>query len=258
MINGRTQDQFYERVPDMVNEKTLRRQLKKAEREETERNRKTLRKIEQWAESGHRIYKCIAEFFLTKDRCEKNPEKYFFLDNHHVVPRAVGEALRKKIKNGEFTAAQCESLERINCNKVKEIPMLYHRNFNRIFRGDCILTQVLWTLDGTILNANYSTNSISEKSNIIDFMFYVAYYNGREVDPDRICDEVMKKYSMVPYNLLGCFNIDYLDIMRYLEDNFFYPQYEEYWDVWELLERTFNKKTLPIVVAENESVSYMS
>jgi len=258
LINAKTQNWFDERVPDMVNEKTLKRQLKKAEREENERNRKIQQKMKLWAESGNYIYKCISEFLLAKDRFARDPKKYYFLDSHHMVPRAVGDAVKKKIKNGDFSAAQCETLKKIDYSMTREIPMLYHRNFNRIFRGDCILTQVIWTLDGTILNANYSTTSMSEKTNVIEFMFYVAYYNGREIEPDRISREVSKKYSIVPYELLRCFDIDYSDIMRYLEDNFFYPRYDEYWDVWELLEWTFNKKTLPVMAAEDESVSYMS
>ena len=98
MINAKTQNWFDERVPDMVNEKTLKRQLKKAEREENERNRKIQQKMKLWAESGNYIYKCISEFLLAKDRFARDPKKYYFLDSHHMVPRAVGDAVKKKIK----------------------------------------------------------------------------------------------------------------------------------------------------------------
>jgi hypothetical protein len=224
------------------------KQKRKEQKDEWKR-----RKME---ESGGFIYRIIVDYFLLKYEFDKDPdpEKKYFYDDHHPIPRSIGRVIAKKIENGEFSAEQLIAFKRVDSGLTIKIPMLYHRNFNELFSGDCLLTQVIKRLDEKIFNANYCVTSSADKKKILRFMFYVAHHNGISVDPDYISWEVAKKYALVPREMADIFCVSYEDVMRYLEDNFFYPEYEKHWDIWDVLEETIHKKP-PMLQAAGEDMA---
>lgn len=181
------------------------------------------------------------------------PKMYY--DCHHTIPRAVTKVIHKKLENGEFTLNQVKKLKTIKHKYTKEICKLYHRNFNQLFWGNCLLTDVIKKMEAVMFDANHRVKSVSDKECVLEFMFFVAYHNGKSVDVQNISLEVGREDYIIPKDLLKYFDIDCKDIMKYLADNFFYPDYEQYWEIWIFLEENGIKNVSRMAESENEAVA---
>jgi len=213
------------------------KELKRADNRQRQREQKDAQRARKKRESENLLYEIIAKYFLKKNECAQMGEPERFYDRHHPIPQSVTKVIREKKERGEFSAAQLQLLEGINTDLVIVVPKLYHANFNCVFRGNCLLTDVLKTLDEVIMCENYRVGSIDGKKYIMEFFFFVADYSGKTVNVEEISREAGRRDSIVPCMMLNSFGITYEDIMKYLSDNFFYPQYEQYWDLWYFLQQ---------------------
>jgi hypothetical protein len=101
------------------------------------------------------------------------------------------------------------------------------------------------------LNGNYricSRNSGSkdtkEKKKIARFFYYVSKFKGLQFNYSQVekIDKELEKYCVVPVKLLKLFQIEKEDIEQYLKENFLYPNYSQFYLLWDLLSKNGHGK----------------
>lgn len=219
----------------------ITREQRRLEGEQKRKELKDLARERQRIESEGLIHKVIANFYLFREGCKRLDPDLFF-DRHHPIPRSVTRIIRKKIEHKELPPEQIRILMTIDCELTKRVCKPYHQNFNSLLKGNCHLVDVIRKLNEVILNPRHQVTSMNNKRHILEFMFFVAHHTGKHMDLDRISSAMGKQNYIVPVRLLEPFGINREDIMKYLADNFFYPDYESYGELWAILKRNGNKK----------------
>ncbi|MEA1936829.1 MAG: hypothetical protein U9N04_01825 [Patescibacteria group bacterium] len=179
-----------------------------------------------------------------------------FLNRHHVIPLAVrnemklrekkGNGKKRSKKNKELSEKIRKLFERfdmIDINLTKRVPIKWHDNYNLLFRGDFLPTEVLGKLRYEILRTDYKMCGRSKKT-IVRFFFYAAKFNNVEYNNEEIkaIDRKLEKGCIFPVNLLVMFKITREDIEYYLEENFLYPGYYRFYEVWDFLSENGHKR----------------
>ena len=144
------------------------------------------------------------------------------MSEHHPNAKAVKKAL---IKNGYNSL-----VDRVDFDYTIEVPSRLHFNYNYVFAGDFLHTEVLGKLNKMLSGECYVYNGNIRQ--ITEFFFYVHIlkYKGIKLkDPIEKIDECLYgKWRIRPCRLLDVFEINKNDIIRYLERYFFHPDYKRY------------------------------
>ena len=127
--------------------------------------------------------------------------------------------------NREESYGKVIPVETVDLRKTIKVRECFHNNFNAFLGGNLSFRKTLDRL-GKILSSNDEIIIRREKKIIIGFMFYVAVYCDVEIDKEKISTEIGRNSAVNPQGLMRGFGITCEDIIRYLEDNFFYPDYK--------------------------------
>ncbi|MCK5084368.1 MAG: hypothetical protein KAQ64_01830 [Candidatus Pacebacteria bacterium] len=179
---------------------------------------------------------------------------YDKFSEHHMVPLAVKKEInrlisegfnRKKGKKNAFLAIELnELLNRIEVDKVKRVQIKLHENYNMIFEGDFLPTEVLGKLE-KILNDYYKVcGKKNGKTSIARFFFYASKFNNikyRDKEIEAI-DKKLEKNCIFPVEILVLFRMKKEDLKYYLEENFLYPGYYRFYEVWDALSKNGHKE----------------
>lgn len=178
------------------------------------------------------------------------------LNNHHVIPLAVKKEMELRVRkgNGRRGSKKNKDLSKeirklfdrfnmIEINLTKQVPIKWHDNYNLLFRGDFLPTEVLGKLRHEILRIDYRICN-KRKEAIAKFFFYVAKFNNVEYGNEEIeaIDRKLGKGCIFPADLLAMFKITREDIEYYLEENFLYPGYYRFYEVWDFLSENGHKR----------------
>ena len=177
-------------------------------------------------------------------------------NRHHVIPLAVkmemelrirkGYGRKRNKKNRELSEKIRKLFNRfgmIEIDLTKRIPIKWHDNYNLLFGGDFLPTEVLGKLRCEILRTNYRVCG-KRKKTIARFFFYAAKFNNVEYNNEEIkaIDRKLERGCIFPVDLLVMFKITKEDIEYYLEENFLYPGYYRFYEVWDFLSENGHKK----------------
>lgn len=187
-------------------------------------------------------------------------------NNHHTIPLTVKNEINRKIeeiknkksrnKNRENINDVCLLLSRINVKHTREVLKELHDNYNQIFKvGDLLPTEVLGKLMHEILREDYfmcnkngennnNGNGYRKRKRIAKFFFYASKFNDLDYSKEEIekIDEELDKQCITPVGLLKLFKMTSGDVIYYLEENFLYPGYRRFYDVWKMLSENGHKK----------------
>ncbi|MDF1498269.1 MAG: hypothetical protein P1P85_02860 [Patescibacteria group bacterium] len=189
---------------------------------------------------------------------------------HHTIPLTIKIEILRKIaesknrkKSGKKAEIDriCLLLSRIDVDNTKKILKKLHYNFNYIFKvGDLLPTEVLGKLKFEILREDYQMcdkkekngnraktengNGGKKKDKIVRFFFYASKFNNISYSEEEIkrIDKKLSKRCVTPKELLKYFKMSSEDIVFYLEDNFLYPGYNRFYEVWEMLSNNGHRK----------------
>lgn len=189
-------------------------------------------------------------------------------NNHHTIPLTVKNEIEHKInesknrksknKNRGKIDAICLLLGRINLDHTKRVLREFHDNYNQIFKvGDLLPTEVLGKLMYEILRDDYlmcnkngesnndsNGNGYRKRIRIVKFFFYASKFNGLNYSDKEIkkIDEELNQKCTTPVKLLELFQMTAGDIVYYLEENFLYPGYYRFYEVWKILSENGHRK----------------
>lgn len=189
-------------------------------------------------------------------------------NNHHTIPLTVKNEIERKInesrdrrsknKNRKNVDDVCLLLSRIDLNHTKLVFKEFHDNYNQIFiAGDLLPTEVLGKLMHEILRDDYlmcnkkgesnngsNGNGYRKKIRIVKFFFYASKFNGLNYSDKEIkkIDEKLNWKCTSPVKLLELFKMTAGDIVYYLEENFLYPGYYRFYEVWKMLSENGHRK----------------
>lgn len=198
-------------------------------------------KLKSYVEKRDDIY--IRYYIVSKKHIEKLEKVGIILERagcHHFVPQTLSSQARIYIKNGrdksQINKLKSVSIE-MDFDLVISMPNFLHQNHNKVFAGDFTPVEVLrkldWILDAKREFANGS------KIDIIDMFSIVSIFSGKDVVCLISLEEIAKMKesdeAIVPNDLMEVFNIKKENIIRYLENFFFYPEYDRYRKHFELL-----------------------
>jgi hypothetical protein len=197
------------------------------------------------------------EFALAKENAKTDSDSQY--DRHHLIPQSLTKQIQTKMNRGEFDPNEYKLLKSVDWEMTNRVLKLCHGNYNEVLRGNAVPTQVLRRLNHDFLNRNCRYSSLDGERKALKFLYYVADHSGIKIDVERISAEVGKKDYVNPLEMTFYFGIDETDIMKYLVDHFLYPEYEQYQELWELLEnmmRVIPSHTLIGVGAEANGMSF--
>lgn len=178
------------------------------------------------------------------------------LNNHHLIPLAVKNEMRLREKKGrgrkrnEKNKKLSKRIEglfarfyMIKLDLTKRVPKKWHDNYNLLFEGDFLPTEVLGKLRYEMLRMDYRMCGRKKKT-IARFFFYAAKFNDIEYNIEEIetIDRKLEKGCIFPVDLLVMFKITKEDIEYYLEENFLYPGYYRFYEVWDFLSENGHKR----------------
>lgn len=144
------------------------------------------------------------------------------MSEHHPNARTIKRAL---VKNGYANLAN-----KIDFNYTIKIPSRLHFNYNYVFAGDFLHTEVLGKLDN-LLSGKCLVYDGNIKQ-IVELFFYVYVLKNGGIKLKnavwKIDECLEKRWRLKPCKLLYVFDICKEDIVRYLETYFFHPDYKRY------------------------------
>lgn len=142
------------------------------------------------------------------------------MNDHHVFPKAVSRALGK----------DHYLLKEIDFDYMIKIPSRLHFNYNYIFAGDFLHTEVLGKLDQILSENFYVYNEAINQT--VEFFFYVHVFKYKKIElrmPFRgISNSSFPVWRIKATAILDFFEIDRSDVVKYLEEFFFHPEYKKY------------------------------
>lgn len=159
---------------------------------------------------------------------------------HHFVPQTLSSKARTYICNGNNNS-QVNTLKSVaaemDFNLVISMPNFLHQNHNRVFAGDFTPEEALRKLDWILDSRREFIDGY--KIDIIDLFSVVSIFGGKDAGSSISFEEILKLKEndevIVPKDLMEKFNIKKEDIVEYLENFFFYPQYDRYYKHFEML-----------------------
>ncbi|MCK4591872.1 hypothetical protein KAT63_00360 [Candidatus Parcubacteria bacterium] len=173
---------------------------------------------------------------------------------HHVVPLAVKKEIQQRIKEGfdrrndrkniALAIKLNELFNRIDVDKTKRVQIKLHENYNIVFEGDFLPTEALGKLEG-MLDYNYRVcGKKNGKTAIAKFFFYASRFNDIEYSDEEIevIDRKLEKGCIFPVDILILFKMKKEDLEYYLKENFLYPGYNRFYEVWEVLSKNGHGK----------------
>jgi len=163
--------------------------------------------------------------------CEENID----MNNHHVFAKTIKKTLGKG----------SHLLKKIDFDYTKEVPSRLHFNYNYVFAGDFLHTEVLGRLD-QMLSKNFYVYNEAAINQTIEFFFYVHIYKYKGIKLEKSFKEI-DDYSGSVWRveviaILDFFEIDRSDVIKYLEEFFFHPEYKKY-DIKIMSELSLNGHT---------------
>ena len=174
--------------------------------------------------------------------------------DHHVIPATIRKVIKQKIKEGfsrkkgkkniALAIELNELFGRIEVDKTRRVQTKLHENYNIVFKGDSLPTEVLGRLS-EILKGDYSIcGKKNGKVAIARFFFYASKFNGIKYSREEIeaIDRKLEKKCIFLADILVLFKIKIKDIEYYLKENFLYPGYYRFYDVWDALSKNGHKK----------------
>ena len=174
--------------------------------------------------------------------------------NHHVIPLTVKEEILRRImegfdrkkgkKNTPLAVELYELLNRIDVNRTKRVQIKLHENYNVVFAGDFLPTEALGKLE-EILKCDYRVcGKKNGKTAIIKFFFYASRFNDIEYSDREVeaIDRKTEKGCIFPIDILALFKMKKEDLKYYLKENFLYPGYDRFYEVWEALSKNGHKE----------------
>ncbi|MCK5466516.1 hypothetical protein KAI56_03415 [Candidatus Parcubacteria bacterium] len=166
-------------------------------------------------------------------------------NNHHFTPASVVEEIERKKEHGMLTDEEIELLKELDFSLTIIVLIWRHNNYNNIFAGDFLSTEVLGKLKFQILYRNYcicrkkKSKNENKKIELVRFLFFVSEFKGVILKEDEIdaIDMRLEKRCIIPVCFLEAFHINQNDIIDYLEKYFLYPNHKKYCRQWEILSR---------------------
>jgi len=198
-------------------------------------------RIKSYVEKTDDIY--IKYYIISKKHIEKLEKVGISLEGagcHHFVPQTLSSKVMLYIRNGrdkkKINTLKALAIE-MDFFLVISMPNFIHQNHNRVFAGDFTPEEVLkkleWILDPKREFINGS------KTDIIDMFALVSIFSGKDVELGLDLQEVARlkenEDAVIPNDLMEVFNIKKENIVRYLENFFFYPEYDRFRKHFELL-----------------------
>lgn len=159
---------------------------------------------------------------------------------HHFVPKTLSSQAKQYMKNG-CDKPMIKKLNNIflemDFDLVISMPNFPHQNHNKVFAGDFTPEEVLKKLDWILDEKREFAKG--RKEDIIDMFSIVSVFSnqddGYQLDLEKVLKLKESDGMIIPNNLLEDFNIKKENIVKYLENFFFYPEYDNYRKHFELL-----------------------
>jgi len=200
-----------------------------------------IEKIRYYVEKRNDVY--VKFYVVSKKQAEKLEKVGIILAGagcHHFVPQTLSSQAKLYIKNGrdkskinKFKSVAVE----MDFYLVISLPNFLHQNHNRVFAGDFTPEEVLRKLDWILDNKREFTDGY--KNDIIDMFSVVSVFSGKDeecqLDLGRVSRMKESEEAIIPSELMEFFNIKKENIIRYLENFFFYPGYDRYQKHFQLL-----------------------
>lgn len=195
----------------------------------------SMERIMRHIEKGRKENSVIKYYFISKKQADKLSSIGINLKIggcHHFVPRDLSKEARKIIRQGRDKSRirLLNNLRKeLDFDLVISMPNALHQNNNRVFAGDFTPEEVLKKLDWIL----YEEREFSKgyKENIIDLFSIVCIFGGKDkdslLDLGKVIDLKENDPPVIPYKLLDLFRIKKENIVKYLENFFFYPEYSK-------------------------------
>lgn len=198
-------------------------------------------RIKSYVEKTDNIY--VKYYIISKKHIEKLEKVGISLEGagcHHFVPQTLSSQVKIHLKN-ERNNEKINTLKALAAEMdfclVISMPNFIHQNHNRVFAGDFTPEEVLkkleWILDPKREFAN------GWKIDIINMFSLVSIFSGKDVecglDLEYVASLKENEKAIIPNDLMEVFNIKKENIIRYLENFFFYPGHEEFYKHFKLL-----------------------
>ena len=141
------------------------------------------------------------------------------MNDHHVFAKAIAKTLGK----------DHYLLKEIDLDYTINIPSRLHFNYNYMFAGDFLHTEVLGKLD-QILSKDFCVYN-EAINQTVEFFFYVHVFKYKKINlriPFReIGNLAVPIWRIKASVILDFFEIDRSDVVRYLEEFFFHQEYKK-------------------------------